>query len=112
MLDGLFYIRDPETGNNLFTLTTNELPTAISARRLTLLLDVPCVPAEKEAFKVMLEYARTLCLRLDGAMIDDENQLLNDDVLLDISNQVTEFYREMDAYHIPAGSERALRLFN
>lgn len=110
--DGLFVMKDRENGQTLFTLSTNELPASEIATRLTLLLDVPCVAPEKDGFGQMIQCAKALCVRLDGSLIDDGNQLLNDSFLEEIGGQVKDFYSEMHACTIPAGSTRALRLFN
>lgn len=110
--DGLFVMKDRESGLALFTLSTNELPASDIATRLTLLLDVPCVAPEKDGFAQMVQCAKALCVRLDGSLIDDGNQLLNDAFLDEIAEQVKDFYREMHDCTIPAGSVRALRLFN
>ncbi|EEO26966.1 cell division protein ZipA C-terminal FtsZ-binding domain-containing protein [Oxalobacter paraformigenes] len=110
--DGQFVMRDKENGGVLFTLSTNELPASETATRLTLLMDVPCVAPEKEGFSQMIQCGKALCIRLDGALVDDGNQLLTDRFLEEIAGQVNDFYREMQEYSIPAGSARALRLFN
>ncbi len=110
--DGLFVMKDRENGLPLFTLSTNELPASEIATRLTMLLDVPCVAPEKDGFSQMVQCAKALCIRLDGSLIDDGNQLLNDAFLEEIAGQVKDFYQEMHACNIPAGSVRALRLFN
>lgn len=110
--DGLFVMKDRDNGLALFTLSTNELPASEIATRLTLLLDVPCVAPEKDGFSQMIQCAKALCVRLDGSLIDDGNQLLNDAFLEEIGDQVKDFYKEMHACTIPAGSVRALRLFN
>lgn len=110
--DGLFVMKDRENGQVLFTLSTNELPASEIATRLTLLLDVPCIAPEKDGFSQMVQCAKALCIRLDGSLIDDGNQLLNDSFLEEIAGQVKDFYSEMHACTIPAGSVRALRLFN
>ena len=110
--DGLFIMKDRENGRTLFTLSTNELPASDIATRLTLLLDVPCVAPEKDGVGQMIQCAKALCVRLDGSLIDDGNQLLNDSFLEEIAGQVKDFYSEMHACTIPAGSTRAMRLFN
>ncbi len=110
--DGLFVMKDRDNGQSLFTLSTNELPASEIATRLTLLLDVPCVAPEKDGFGQMIQCAKALCVRLDGSLIDDGNQLLNDSFLEEIADQVKDFYSEMHACTIPAGSTRAMRLFN
>jgi len=109
--DGRFVMPD-EGKNVLFTLSTNVTLGADTTSRLTLLLDVPCVAPGKDGFGRMVACAKTLELRLDGAIVDDFDQPLLDATLEEIAGQVREFYQEMDAADIPAGSARALRLFS
>jgi hypothetical protein len=109
--DGRFAMPDEEKGV-LFTLSTNVTLGADTTSRLTLLLDVPCVAPARDGFGRMVACAKTLELRLDGAIVDDFDQPLLDSSLDEIANQVREFYQEMDAADITAGSTRALRLFS
>jgi hypothetical protein len=109
--DGRFAMPD-EGKHVLFTLSTNVTLGADTTSRLTLLLDVPCVAPTKDGFGRMVACAKTLELRLDGAIVDDFDQPLPDATLEEIAGQVREFYQEMDAADIPAGSTRALRLFS
>jgi len=109
--DGRFVMPD-EGKNVLFTLSTNVTLGADTTSRLTLLLDVPCVAPAKDGFGRMVACAKTLELRLDGTIVDDFDQPLPDTMLEEIAGQVREFYQEMDAADIPAGSTRALRLFS
>ena len=60
----------------------------------------------------MVACARSLVGRLDATIVDDYNQALSDAALAEIAGQVQEFYQEMEAADIPAGSTRALRLFS
>lgn len=108
--DGRFVMPDGE-GSYLFGLSTNVTPAAEMTMRLTLLLDVPCVAPEKDAFAAMLACARALATRLDGLIVDDGNTPLSDEALAQIALQVQSFYQEMQQCQIPAGSTRALRLF-
>ncbi|MDN4051818.1 cell division protein ZipA C-terminal FtsZ-binding domain-containing protein [Massilia sp. YIM B02763] len=111
--DGKFAMPDAEGHVNhpLFTLSTNVTMGADTTPRLTLLLDVPCVAPAKDGFGRMVACARDLVQRLDAAIVDDFDQPLSDETLDEIAGQVREFYQEMDAADIPAGSTRALRLF-
>jgi hypothetical protein len=109
--DGRFAMPDGE-GGLLFTLTTNVTLGADTTSRLTLLLDVPCVAPERDGFGAMVACARTLVSRLDATIVDDSNQPLLDPALAEINGQVLEFYQEMEASDIPAGSNRAMRLFS
>ncbi|MGJ7917886.1 cell division protein ZipA C-terminal FtsZ-binding domain-containing protein [Massilia sp. LXY-6] len=109
--DGRFAMPDGEAGV-LFTLSTNVNLGADTTSRLTLLLDVPCVAPAKDGFGKMIDCAKSLELRLDAAIVDDFDQPLSDQALGEIAGQVREFYQEMEAADIPAGSTRALRLFS
>jgi hypothetical protein len=109
--DGRFVMPDGE-GGHLFTLSTNVTLAEETTVRLTLLLDVPCVTPARDGFGAMVACARSLMGRLDGTIVDDGNQPLSDQALADIAGQVGEFYQEMEAADIPAGSTRALRLFS
>jgi len=113
--DGRFAMPDKEEGNAggvLFTLSTNVNLGADTTSRLTLLLDVPCVAPSRDGFGKMVACAKALELRLDAAIVDDFDQPLLDEALSEIAAQVGEFYQEMEAADIPAGSTRALRLFS
>jgi hypothetical protein len=111
--DGKFVMVDKEDGGaTLFTLSTNVTLGADTTSRLTLLLDVPCVAPVRDGFGKMVACAKDLVQRLDAAIVDDFDQPLTDAALEEIAGQVREFYQEMDAADIPAGSTRALRLFS
>ncbi|NIA52610.1 cell division protein [Massilia sp. TW-1] len=111
--DGKFVMPDREEGGGtLFTLSTNVTLGADTTSRLTLLLDVPCVAPARDGFGKMVACAKDLEQRLDAAIVDDYDQPLTDATLEEIAGQVREFYQEMDASDIAAGSTRALRLFS
>lgn len=109
--DGRFVMPDGD-GGFLFSLSTNVTLAAETTPRLTLLLDVPCVAPSRDAFGAMVACAKSLVGRLDATIVDDGNQALSDLALAEIAGQVREFYLEMDAADIAAGSARALRLFS
>jgi hypothetical protein len=109
--DGRFAMPDG-AGGVLFTLSTNVTLGADSTDRLTLLLDVPCVAPSRDGFGAMVKCAKDLMLRLDATMVDDFEQPLLDSTLDEIAGQVKDFYTEMEAADIAAGSTRALRLFS
>ena len=109
--DGRFAMPDGH-GGVLFTLSTNVNMGAETTDRLTLLLDVPCVAPGRDGFGVMVRCAKDLVGRLDATVVDDFDQPLLDASLEEIAGQVKEFYAEMEASDIPAGSTRALRLFS
>ena len=109
--DGRYIMPDGD-GGQLFTLSTNVTLGADTTSRLTLLLDVPCVAPMREGFGQMVACAKALVGRLDAVIVDDSDQPLMDEALGEINNQVLEFYQEMEAADIPAGSTRAMRLFS
>lgn len=109
--DGRFAMPDGH-GGVLFTLSTNVNMGAENTDRLTLLLDVPCVAPSRDGFGAMVRCAKDLVGRLDATVVDDFEQPLLDASLEEIAGQVKEFYQEMEASDIPAGSTRALRLFS
>lgn len=99
-------------GGVLFSLSTNVTLAEDTTNRLTLLLDVPVVAPERDGFGAMIACARSLSTRLDGTVVDDSNQALSEASLGEIAGQIEAFYADMEAADIPAGSSRALRLFN
>ncbi|ATQ76725.1 cell division protein [Massilia violaceinigra] len=109
--DGRYIMPDGD-GGQLFTLTTNVTLGADTTSRLTLLLDVPCVAPARDGFGAMLNCAKALVGRLDAVIVDDSDQPLTDQALAEINSQVLDFYQEMEAADIPAGSTRAMRLFS
>lgn len=109
--DGRYAMPDGD-GGVLFTLSTNVTLGADTTSHLTLLLDVPVVAPARDGFGTMVACARSMVARLDATIVDDSNQPLMDEALAEINGQVLEFYDEMAASDIPAGSTRALRLFS
>lgn len=98
-----------DDGTALFSLSTDA--TASTATRLTLLLDVPVVKPDKDAFGKMMDCARKLAVQLGGMAVDDAGQPLSDASIATIERQVTAFHADMEAAGIPAGSPSALHLF-
>jgi len=109
--DGRLVMPDGD-GGTLFSLSTNVTLAADTSSRLTLLLDVPCVAPQRAAYDAMISFAKALASRLGGTVVDDSNEPLSDVALRTIAEQVAEFCRDMEAAGVPAGSVRALRLFN
>lgn len=109
--DGRLAMLDGE-GGALFTLSTNCSVSDQETKRITLLLDVPCVTPARGGFKAMVACAKLLAARLGGTVVDDGNAVLTDDTLNQIQEQVDSFYESMQAAEIPAGSTRALRIFS
>jgi hypothetical protein len=109
--DGRLVMPDGD-GGVLFSLHTNASQAAETTSRLTLLLDVPCVMPERDAFGAMVACAKSLAARLDGTLVDDSGQLLSDPSLGEIAAQVDNFCDDMESADIMPGSVRALRLFS
>jgi hypothetical protein len=109
--DGRYVMPDGE-GSFLFSLSTNVTLAEETTPRLTLLLDVPCVAPARDGFGAMIACAKTLMTRLDATIVDDFDQPLSDEALAGIAGQVKDFYADMEASDIPAGSTRAMRLFS
>jgi hypothetical protein len=109
--DGRFVMPDGD-GGIMFTLSTNVTLGADTTSRLTLLLDVPCVAPVRDGFNTMVACAK----HAGGAPGRDHRRrqrpAFGDEALAEINGQVLEFYQEMEAADIPAGSPRALRLFS
>ncbi len=108
--DGKLVMPDGD-GGQLFSVSVAPDPAAETTRQITLLLPVAQVAPEREGFRAMTAFAKTIASRLAGTVVDDEGQPLPDATLDAIGGEVDAFYREMDNAGIPAGSPRALRLF-
>jgi len=109
--DGRLVMMDGE-GGALFTLAIDGGPASRVASRISLLLDVPCVAPKRGGFVAMVSCAKSLALRLGGALVDDSNAPIDDATLAQIHEQVEVFYSAMQAAEIPAGSARAIRIFS
>ena len=109
--DGRLVMPDGD-GGVLFSVSTNVTLAEETTSRLTLLLDVPRVTPLRDGFGALTACARMLSSRLDGTVVDDSNHPLSDAALKEIGEQVAQFYAQMEAATIPAGSTRALRLFS
>lgn len=108
--DGRLVMPDGE-GGQLFSVSTNANPADETSRQITLLLPVALVAPDRDGFKAMTAFAKSLASRLSATVVDDEGQPLTDAVLAAIAGQVVDFYRAMEQAGIPAGSTRAQRLF-
>ena len=115
--DGLFH-RGDAGGHTLFTMENHE-PEGFSAERLatmqtpglTLLLDVPRIAGGEAAFDRMVQAARELAEGLGGFVVDDNRVPLQDEGIARIRTQLQGIHAAMAAHGIPAGGERAQRLF-
>lgn len=115
---GVFHYRDAAR-RTLFTLNNQEpapfLPDQIKhidTSGITLLLDVPRVSGGHTALELMLRTGSMLARDLGGTLVDDNRVPLNDSAVRAIDQQLKTTLARMETRGIPAGSERALRLFS
>jgi FtsZ-interacting cell division protein ZipA len=116
--EGVFQYRD-EARRTLFTLDNHEpapfLPEQIkhlNTSGVTLLLDVPRVADGHAALELMLTIGRELARELGGSLVDDNRVPLAEGSVRAIQQQLKAIHARMEARGMPAGSERALRLFS
>lgn len=114
--DGTYHARDG-FGHVLFTLT-NQADTpfppdgrGLTTHGITLLFDVPRVADGLAVFDRMTRLGFDLAWRLEGRLVDDNGRPVSEDSLTRDRARLGEFYARMEARGIPAGGERALRLF-
>jgi FtsZ-interacting cell division protein ZipA len=114
--DGSFHARD-EFGHSLFTLANQEddpFPRdgrGLTTHGVTLLFDVPRVSDGLAVFDRMTRLGFDLAWRLEGRLVDDNGRTVNEESLNRDRARLAQFYARMEAKDIPAGGERALRLF-
>jgi len=114
--DGSFHARDA-FNHTLFTLANQgEDPFPRDGRGLTthgvtLLFDVPRVADGLAVFDRMTQLGFDLAGRLEGRLVDDNGRIVSEDSLNRDRARLMAFYQRMEARRIPAGGERALRLF-
>lgn len=116
--DGLFHAEDG-AGQTLFTLAQmGGLPfadrglSALSLPGVSLTIDVPRVSDGQQAFDRLLELSQKLIQVFDGALVDDQRNALSAQLLETIRAKIEEFQQKMATREIPAGSQRALRLYD
>jgi hypothetical protein len=114
--DGTYQARDA-FGHTLFTLANQEehpFPKdgrGLTVHGLTLLFDVPRVAEGLAVFDRMTRFGFDLAWRLEGRLVDDNGRPVTEDNLNRDRARLAAFYGRMEARGIPAGGERALRLF-
>ena len=116
--DGTFhYINDD--GISHYSLANHEsIPFAaesikhMSTHGVTLLFDVPRAPGGIRTFDQMIALAKQIAHAVNGVLVDDNRNPLNDKSIATIKQQLVSIYAKMDALHIRAGSPRALNLFS
>lgn len=114
--DGSYALKN-EAARTLYTLANQSdqpfqpgVPGA-STHGITLLFDVPNVADGLAVFDRMAGTAMRLSKTLGGRLVDDNGKLVSQESLQKIHQRLAESYASMDARGIPAGGERASRLF-
>jgi FtsZ-interacting cell division protein ZipA len=79
---------------------------------LTLSMDVPRVPDTHRTFDAMVRFARNLANLLGGALVDDNNQPLDERAVAAIDAQLTVVCASLETQGVVPGSALALRLFS
>lgn len=114
--DGTYHAKDT-FGHRLFTLVNqDEQPfpkdgRGLTVHGLTLLFDVPRVADGLAVFDHMIKLGFDLAWRLEGRLVDDNGRSVSEENLNRDRARLASFYKRMEARGIPAGGERALRLF-
>lgn len=113
--DGSYVLRDAQ-GRTMFTLATHDEVMGSDAalqgtQSLSLLFDVPRVPDGLAAFDRMAGLGFELAARLGGQLVDDGGRPVSRESLAKDRQRLEVIYHRMAQYGIPAGGERALRLF-
>ncbi|WP_153147195.1 cell division protein ZipA C-terminal FtsZ-binding domain-containing protein [Dechloromonas sp. H13] len=117
--DGAF-TRYDDDGRTQFTLQnfettrfSGEAMRNLTTHGLTFVLDVPRVAHGERVFLQMVDLARRFAETLQGTLVDDNRQPLNDMQLDHIRREfIGKPQATMASYGIPAGSAQALRLFS
>ncbi len=120
MLDatGVFQ-RRTERGETLYTLCnheevpfTPEQMGALTTHGVTLLFEVPRIDNGVVVFAEMARLGQQLAQALGGRLVDDNIRTLSPAGIEKIQTQLVHIYQQMEVFEIPAGSRRAMRLFN
>jgi hypothetical protein len=117
--DGSFVRRDDD-GRTQFTLQNFETTRFsvesirnVTTHGLTFVLDVPRVDHGERVFQQMVELAKRFAETLQGTLVDENRQPLNDVQLDHIRREfIGKPQATMASYGLPAGSAQALRLFS
>ncbi|MES2413533.1 MAG: cell division protein ZipA C-terminal FtsZ-binding domain-containing protein [Pseudomonadota bacterium] len=89
-----------------------EDPEQTALREVTLSLDVPQVLRSEQPFVRMREAALTLANAMDGAVIDDNGNMIHVDAMDVIGSELEQLYDTLDERDLSAGSVLARRLFS
>lgn len=83
----------------------------VTTHGLSFWFDLPRSANGPEAFDALLTAARELAGAVGGVLVDDQRRALTEGMLSGIRGKIAEVQADMAAHDIPAGGERALRLF-
>lgn len=108
--DGRLVMPDGD-GSVLFSVLTNPNAANDTSMLMTLLLPVATVAPQRNGFKSMTAFAKSLATRLSGVVVDDAGHPLSEASLAAIAQQIDSFYGAMEQTGIEPGSVRAQRLF-
>lgn len=87
-------------------------PSLAAITQFSLLLDVTHVPRQDAPFALMCEVAQRLAQEMDGAIVDDDGQYLQESAMQIIHNDLELLYRSLEERDLAAGSPQARRLFS
>lgn len=116
--DGQFHFEDSQ-GVAQFTLDNQDPEPFFSdtiknltTTGVTFLLDVPRASGGLSAFDRMVQMTKKFAGTLDGIIVDDNRQPLNDNGLDAIRRHLATVYAKMEQAGMPAGGSLAVRLFS
>lgn len=87
-------------------------PEQSALREITLFLDVPQVLRTEQPFVRMCEAALALAASMDGAIIDDNGNLIRAEAMEAIHADLEQLYDTLDARELAAGSALGRRVFS
>jgi hypothetical protein len=87
-------------------------PEQTALREITLSLDVPQVLRSEQPFVRMCEAALALAASMDGAIIDDNGNLIRAEAMEAIHADLEQLYDTLDARELAAGSVLSRRVFS
>jgi len=116
--DGSYHLLNPQ-GYTIWRLSNRDprpfTPAGVAQMTVsgvTFLLDVPMVQSANDKLSPMFDAAATLARELGARVLDDNGQQLGPQQLGRIERELANLLLKMQADGIPAGEERARRLFS
>jgi FtsZ-interacting cell division protein ZipA len=116
--DGSYHLLNPQ-GYTVWRLSNRDprpfTPSGVSQMTIsgvTFLLDMPMVQSANDKLSPMFDAAATLARELGARVLDDNGQQLGPQQLGRIERELASLLLKMQADGIPAGEERARRLFS